>query len=128
MKNVNVQTLKTSEQTFFLVWLKILQAYLKLGKQERLVLSRLLYHRYKLSHEIKNKSIVESTLMSTQIRKQIREELGMDTASFNNTLTALRKKRLIVNNKINNKIIPKVDPNFKSFKLIYNIEIENIQN
>ena len=123
MKNVNIQTLKVSEKAFFTVWLKILQSFLKLGKQEQLVLAKLLYHRYNLTKQITNKVIVEDTLMSPQYRKLIRKELSIDIASFNNTLTSLRKKKILIDNKINNKIIPKVESNFKNFKLVYNIDI-----
>jgi len=127
MKNINVQTLKTSEKTFFVVWLKILQSFLKLGKQEQLVLSRLLYYRYNLIKQVSNKSIVENILFSPEYRKLIKQELDIGTPSFNNTLSSLRRKKIIINNKINNKIIPKVETDFTNFKLVYNIEIvENI--
>ena len=128
MKNINVQTLKTSEKTFFIVWLKILQSFLKLGKQEQQVLSKLLYYRYELSKQISNITIVENILMGTEYRNLLRKELSIDTASFNNTLSSLRKKKILINNKINNKLIPKLEPNSKNFKLVYNIDIsEDIQ-
>lgn len=105
------------------MWLKILQSFLKLGKKEQLVLSRLLYYRHVLSKEISNKSIVEDLTMGTNTRKEIKKELNMDTASFNNMLSSLRKKNMIVNNTINKKIVPNVEADFKNFKLVYNIEI-----
>lgn len=123
MSNINVQTIKTDREQFFLVWIKILQSFLKLGKKEQLVLSKILYNRYILTQEIKNKAIVEDLVLSTGIRKKIKDELKIDSASFNNILSALRKKKLLVGNKINNKIIPMVSDDFKSFKLVYNIEI-----
>tara|TARA_R110000772_G_scaffold23035_2_gene62007 strand:- start:291 stop:680 length:390 start_codon:yes stop_codon:yes gene_type:complete len=126
MKNINVQTIKTSEKTFFLVWLKIMQSFLKLGKQEQLVLARLLYYRYVISLDVKNDTIVSDLTMSTNTRKQIKKDLDLDTASFNNTLSILRRKKMIINNTINPKVIPRVQPGFKNFKLVYDININEV--
>lgn len=123
MKNINIQTIKTNEKKFFILWLKILQSFLKLGKQEQQVLASILYYRYLLLKDIKNTRIVENIVMSTEYRKLIKKELKIDTPSFNNTLSSLRRKKILINNKINNKIIPKVETDFKNFKLVYNIEV-----
>lgn len=125
MKNINVQTLKVNEENFFWAWLKILQPFLKLRKQEVQVLSKLLYYRYRIMNvnNITNEVIVNELLFGTQYRKKIRADLELEDYSFNNILTSLRKKDIIVNNEINNKVIPRVDNNFKNFKLIYNFEI-----
>lgn len=125
MKNINVQTLKVNEENFFWAWLKILQPFLKLRKQEVQVLSKLLYYRYRIMNvnNITNEVIVNELLFGTQYRKKIRADLKLEDYSFNNILTSLRKKDIIVNNEISNKVIPRVDNNFKNFKLIYNFEI-----
>lgn len=123
MKNINVQTIKTSERQFFLVWIELFQSFLKLGKQEKLVLSSFLYYRYKLSKQVSNPTIVDTLTFSTETRKQIKEDLDIDDAGFNNVLSALRKKKMIINNKINPKLIPQVEIDFKNFKLVYNINI-----
>lgn len=125
-KNINVQTLKTSEKTFFLVWLKIMQSFLKLGKQEQLVLARLLYYRYKIALDVKNDTIVSELTFSTNTRKQIKQELGLDNSAFNNALSILRRKKMIINNTINPKVIPRVQPGFKNFRLVYDIEINEV--
>jgi hypothetical protein len=128
MINANVQTLKVNEKMFFVVWLRLLQAFLKLGKQEQRVLAKLLYYRYKFSQETTNKTTVDFLTLCTETRKKIKKELNLDTTAFNNTLSTLRKKKIIINNKINNKLIPVVKPNFTNFKLVYNIEVnEDIQ-
>lgn len=123
MKNINVQTLNTNEKHFFKLWLMILQPFLKLRKQEINVLARLLYYRYTISKQVKNKSIVDDLLFNTKTRKAIKSELGIKDYVFNNIMTTLRKKKIIVNNSISNKIIPKIEGDLKNFKLVYNIEI-----
>lgn len=123
MKNINVQSLKTDEAKFFKLWLMILQPFLNLRNQEVAVLAKLLYYRHSISKEVKNKAIIDDLLFNTTTRKKIAAELKIKEYSFNNTLTALRKKKLIVNNSINSKVIPKVEEDFKNFKLVYNIEV-----
>lgn len=123
MKNINVQSIKTNEAKFFKVWLTILQPFLKLRNQELDVLAKLLYYRYTIAKQVKNKEIVDQLLFNTTTRKKIKQELKIQDYSFNNTLTALRKKGLIVNNSINSKVIPKIDNSTKNFKLVYDIEI-----
>lgn len=123
MNNINVQSMKTDEVKFFKLWLMILQPFLNLRNQEVSVLARLLYYRYAISKEVKNKAIVDELLFNTTTRKKIKDDLDIKEYSFNNILSSLRKKKLIVKNSINNKVIPKVEEDFKNFKLIYNIEI-----
>lgn len=123
MNNINVQSMKTDEIKFFKLWLMILQPFLNLRNQEVAVLAKLLYYRYIISKEVKNKTIVNQLLFNTTTRKKIQEDLGIKEYSFNNILSSLRRKKLIIKNTINNKVIPKVDDDFKNFKLIYNIEI-----
>lgn len=123
MKNINVQSLKTDEVKFFKLWLMILQPFLNLRNQEVDVLARLLYYRHSISKQIKSKDLVDELLFNTSTRKKIKKELNIKEYSFNNTLSALRKKNLIIDNSINSKVIPKVEADFKNFKLVYNIEI-----
>ena len=101
----------------------MLQPFLRLRNQEVNVLARLLYYRYAISKEVSNKKIVDQLVFNTTTRKKIIEELEIKEYSFNNILSSLRKKKLIVNNSINNKVVPKVEKDFKKFQLIYDIEI-----
>lgn len=124
MKSINVQTLKVDEKKFFMVWLTLLQPFLNLRDQEKKVLAALLYYRYTIEQQVKNKVIADELLFNTKTRKKIKEELEIESYSFNNILSSLRKKKLIVNNTLNSKIIPQVEPNFNNFKLVYNVEVE----
>lgn len=124
-KNINVQTLKTDTETFFFTWIKILQPFLNLRKQEVEVLGKLLYHRYKIRCQIINPvdSFVDETLFGTAYRKKIKDELGLADYSFNNIISSLRKKKMLLGNSINKKIIPNLDKQATNFKLLYNFEI-----
>lgn len=123
-QNINVQTLNVDERQFFVVWLTLLQPFLGLREQEKKVLAALLYYRHSIGQQVKNKAITDELLFNTKTRKKIKDELDIESYSFNNILSSLRKKKLIVNNSLNNKIIPKVEDNFTNFKLVYNVEVK----
>jgi|AntDeeMinimDraft_6_1070357.scaffolds.fasta_scaffold31783_1 DNA-binding MarR family transcriptional regulator len=123
MKNVNVQTLKVTEKKFFRLWITLLQPFLKLSEQELNILAYLLYYRHIILKEVKNKSIVNDLLFNTKTRNKIKEDLNIPGYSFNNKLTSLRKKGLIVDNVLNQKIIPVIEDDFTNFKLVYDVNI-----
>lgn len=75
--------------------------------------------------EVKSKVLIDELLFNTQTRKKIQREMGIKSCAFNNLLTALRKKNMIVDNSLNPKIIPIVENDFKNFKFVYNIEIKD---
>ena len=53
----------------------------------------------------------------------IKQELNIKDTVFQNTLTSLRKKNVIKDNKIINAYIPEVDSKATSFKVIFNLNI-----
>lgn len=101
-----------------------MQPFLKLRDQELKVLATLLYYRHGIQDQVKNKAIVDELLFNTKTRKKIKDELEIESYSFNNILSSLRKRKLILNNTLNSKIIPNIDTGFENFKLVYNVEIK----
>lgn len=122
--NINIQNIKNSKEQFFKTWLIILQPFLKLRNKELDLLAKLLYHRYLISIEVKNKDMLDELLFSIKIKKQIIAELKIPEHAYNNLLSCLRKKKLIVDKSINNKIIPVITEPFDNFKLVYNIDVK----
>lgn len=123
MKNINVQTLKVNEKQFFKVWLTLMQPFLQLRNQDMTVLAYLLYYRHVIFQEVSNEAIVDDLLFSTRNRNKIKEDIGIKSYAFNNALTALRKKGLIIGSSLSKKIIPVIEDDFRNFKLVYNVEI-----
>lgn len=123
MANINLQMLKLSEEGFFKFWLLSLQPFLRLRPQELDVLSRFLYYRYRIMQDTKGMELVETLLFSPKVRSWIKQDLDMKTYAFNNILSSLRKKGMIVDNTLLPKLIPSVEQGFKNFKLVYDIEI-----
>lgn len=122
-ENINVQSFKVSKEKFFKMWLMILQPFLKLRNKELDLVAKLLYHRYLISLEVKNKEMLDDLLFSNKMKKQILLELDIPEYAYNNILTHLRKKDIIKDKSINKRIIPVVSDDFKNFKLVYNLDI-----
>lgn len=124
MDNVNVQSFSVSKEKFFTIWLTILQPFLKLRNKELEILSKLLYHRYLISLEVKNKEMLDELLFSPKVKKHIMSELNMPEHAYNNLLSCLRKKKIINDKTINRQIIPVTTEPFTNFKLLYNIDVK----
>tara|TARA_R100000781_G_C3975439_1_gene91666 strand:- start:72 stop:419 length:348 start_codon:yes stop_codon:yes gene_type:complete len=88
----------------FTAYLQILNPVLKLKDKEIEVLSNFLSIWYKN----KNNDNIEKLLFSTPVRKMVRQSIGMSEASFNNHITMLRKKKMIVDKKINSSILQNI--------------------
>jgi len=97
-------------------YLQILNPVLKLKDKEVEVLSSFLSIWYKN----KNNVNIEQLLFSTPIRKMVRKSIAMSEASFNNHITMLRKKKMIIDKKINPSILDNISE--KGIEVIYKIE------
>ena len=82
-------------------YLQILNPVLKLKDKEIEVLSNFL----SIWQSNKSKENLDKMLFSTPVRKLVRQQIGMSEASFNNHITMLRKKRMIVDKAINPSIL-----------------------
>ena len=82
-------------------YLQILNPVLKLKDKEIEVLSNFL----SIWHKNKNNKNLDKLLFSTPVRKMVRKSIGMSEASFNNHITMLRKKKMIVGKKLNPTIL-----------------------
>ena len=110
--------LKTSEKVFFRQYVQILNPLIKLRDKELDVLAELLYHNNKLkSIDIKNRW---KLILDYDNKKDIANDLDMSVASLGNNLSSLRKKGIIVNNKVVSNLL--VHPG-KEFKLTFKFSV-----
>ena len=121
--NNNIQQVKLTEEQFFRMWIRMLQPFLNLREQEVQLLAKILYHRYLISESTTDKEMVDYLLFSPERRKMMREELKYEIYTFNNNLTILRKKNLVIKKSINKRIIPMIQKPFENFKFTYSIDI-----
>tara|TARA_R110001583_G_scaffold149717_1_gene301812 strand:- start:440 stop:787 length:348 start_codon:yes stop_codon:yes gene_type:complete len=100
----------------FKAYLQILNPVLKLKDKEIEVLSNFLSIWYKN----KSNKDIDKLLFSTPVRKMVRKAIGMSEASFNNHITMLRKKQMIIEKKLNPNIINNIKDT--GIEITYKIE------
>tara|TARA_R110000851_G_scaffold71614_3_gene159203 strand:+ start:5902 stop:6315 length:414 start_codon:yes stop_codon:yes gene_type:complete len=124
--NINIKNLNVPKKKFFMYWLQFLKPYHKLRDKEIEMLSLFLNKRYELSKKITDEDILDTMLFDKRIKDQIKEEMNYSNHQvFNNMLSSLRTKGVIVNGKINKGLIPELTGLGKNFKLIFNFNIQD---
>jgi len=113
-------TIATSENKFYRQYLEILNPIIKLRGKELDVLAELLYHNNRLK-EIPYKHRWK-LIFDYDTKSDIRTKLKLSEASLNNNLSALRKKRIIVENEVLKNFL--VSPQ-ESFSLKFNFKMNN---
>ena len=93
--------LKGNVTQSFKAYIQILNPVLKLKDKEIEVLSNFLSIWYKN----KSNANLDKLLFSTPVRKMVRKSIGMSEASFNNHITMLRKKKMIIDKTLNPQIL-----------------------
>ena len=125
-KNMRLYKYNTDLLNFCKRWLLITTSMNKLRPSERDVLAYFLKSYYEYSKKITDEDLLWDLVFHRKNKVYIREELGVQEASFQNTMTALRKKKAIVNGKISPIYIPTLDDSNK-FSLIFKFNIDEIR-
>lgn len=123
MSNSKIANLNVTLKDLFFKWLDITKSFHKLNNQQQQVLALLLYHHYLLKKETTNNKILWKLVFDYDTRMKIKEELEMSDNVFQNILTILRKKKVIVEGEISKVFIPELDLSTKNFKVIFNFNI-----
>jgi|TARA_B110000211_G_C13958753_1_gene499575 hypothetical protein len=88
----------------------------------------MLFYRYEFSLQVDNQDLINTLLFSEKTRVKIKKELNdMDHKVFNNLLTSLRKKGVLIKDDKGNRINPVLVPNMTEdgFQLIFDFDIKN---
>jgi hypothetical protein len=105
----NIVTVPTSiDAGFFKWWCVFLRPFVKLTDRETDVIACFLKQRWELSKSISDPAILDSILMSEDIKKKIIKECNITLAHFYVVMSNLRKNKVIVNNVINPRLIPNI--------------------
>lgn len=119
LKNTTVVSVPTDlNLQFFKYWVEFLRPLHKINPRDVEVMAMLLYKRHQLSKVIQDEKVLDTTLMSGKIRREIRNELNLSSNYFQVILKHLRDKKAIVGDHINPKFIPKLDDTLGDYKLI----------
>ncbi len=125
----NIIRIPTSlDSNFFRYWFLFLQPFHNLTKREIDVITSFCKQRYLLSKVIKDEGILDKVLMSEDTKKKIREECKISLPHFQVILSNLRKSKVIVNGKINQKFIPNITEDKGYFQLLLLFELKESNN
>ena len=110
---------------FFRYWLQFLSPIHNLSEREIDVVTAFLKERHTLSKSITDDQILDKVLMSKETKRKIREECGLAQAYFQIIMGKLRRAKVIVDDKINPKFIPKnIEDTDKSFQLLLHFNFD----
>lgn len=100
---------------FFRYWFLFLGPFHNLTNREIDVVVEFLLHRFELCSKISDPEILNKVLMGEDTKRQIREDNNITLQHFQVIMGKLKKKKVIIDNKINPKFIPNIqkDDNFK---------------
>lgn len=110
--------------SFFKYWFKFLEPFHKLTDREIDIITSFVKQRYELSKVIKDDEILDKVTMSEDTKKKVREECNMTLSHFQVIMSKLRKNKVIIDNKINPKFIPKIDEETGTFQLLLLFELK----
>lgn len=103
---------------FFRYWLEFLTPFHHLTNKEMDVMTCFLKYRQELKDKISDPDILDKVLMGEDIKRKIREECDMKVSNFQVVLGKLRKRKVLIGNKINPKFIPNISSDAEGFQLL----------
>lgn len=123
MKNIKVANYNVRLKDLFTKWLETTIAFHKLPTQPLLVVSNLLYYHHIYSKDVTNDNLVWKLVFDYDTKIKIMDEVGIDDKRLNNIFTDLRKRGIIVNNRIREAYIPNLEKSSNSFRVVFNFNI-----
>lgn len=124
-KDEKVVNINIKLKDFFYRWIEFTNPFHKLNPQQSKVLSLLLFHHFRLSKIITNNKILWKEVFDYDTKVLIYEELNIKSGALENLLSKLRKKKIIVDNRITPNFIPVINSKNKEFKLTFNFRIQD---
>ena len=109
---------------FFKLWFMFLEPFHKLTDREIDVITSFVKQRYELSKVIKDNDILDKVTMSEDTKKKVREECNITLPHFQVIMGKLRKNKVIVDGKINPRVIPNIYEETGIFQLLLLFELK----
>lgn len=125
MRPTNILKIKSSDyDELFLNWFLILKPLHNLSNKECILASKLYKYRDELKEVILDKEILDTTILSDTYRKKIIEEMEITMIHLQVLLTSLRKKNVIIDNRLNPKFIPHIKDSELSLLIRFEIPVK----
>lgn len=109
--NNMIKVKTTPDEDFFKWWCVFLRPFIPLTKREIDVIASFLRHRWELSKQISDPSLLDTLLMSEEIKRKVQEECNITLQHFYVVMSNLKKNKVIINNSIHPRLIPNVRRN-----------------
>ena len=113
-----------TSDNFLKVWFDLLRPIHKLTDREIEVVELFLKKRHELSKKVTDEELLDKVVMGEDIKKEIREALGITLAHFQVIMSKLRKNKVIENNKLNPFYIPRLSKGKNTFYLLLYFPLE----
>lgn len=115
------------DTSFFKAWLDFTEPLHNLTEKEKLVMACYLKEYYELTKVISDDAILIDVLSSTSTRQKIQTMVGIKSAHLQAVLHAFKKKGLMLEGKINPKLIPAITSDVvdsKEFRLMIRFSLD----
>ena len=109
---------------FFRAWVDFHRPIHELTKREMDVLAAFLKKRWELSKKIKDEEALDRYLMDEEVRTQIAEECSMKMRHLRVTLSAFRKRGILVNEKFITTLLPTITKEGVGLMIYFNFKNE----
>lgn len=113
--------------SFFRYWFEFLAPIHNLTEREMDIITCFVKQRYELSKVIKDESILDKVVMSEDTKKKVREECKVTLPHFQVIMGKLKKNKLIVDGKINQRFIPQLQEGAKGFNLLLYFDMSDAE-
>lgn len=122
----NVIRIPTSLQgKFFRIWIEFLTPLHSLTNREKDVVAAFIKARFELSKSVTDDTLLDKIVMSDDIKSKIKAECNVSDAFFQVILGKLRKTGVIIDGKINPKLIPKnLNNKDQAFQLLLYFDLD----
>lgn len=109
MKPNFIIPIKSEVGQIFRNWLEITRPLHKFAPREMDVAAKFLEERHRLSSSIIEDSLLDKIALSEDIKKRVREYLGLSVSHFHTLVGTLRKKGFFTRTSFNKRYIPTFD-------------------
>lgn len=104
----NMVTISTNFEDFFKWWCVMLKPFVNLTSKEIEVVASFLYERHRLSKSISDPTILDTMVMSNDVKNKVIEKCKITQQHFYVIMSNFRKNKVIVGNVLNPKLVPNV--------------------
>lgn len=106
----NIVTVPTNNIDFFKWWCVMLRPFVPLTNKEIEVIASFLRQRHELSKTILDSDALDTVVMSNATKERVIKECNITQSHFYVIMSNFRKHKVVVDNKLNPKLIPNIRP------------------